>query len=176
MQRLLIVIDMQNDFIDGSLGTKEAQAIVPAVVEKIREFDGTVLFTRDTHGEDYLQTTEGKKLPVAHCIKGTMGWELQEEIEALRAEKNAAVFDKQTFGSKDLAEYISKNIQNSGSIDSIILCGLCTDICVISNALLLKAYMPEVTIEVDSTCCAGVTVESHKNALEAMAMCQIEIV
>ncbi len=176
MQRLLIVIDMQNDFIDGSLGTKEAQAIVPAVVEKIREFDGTVLFTRDTHGEDYLQTAEGKKLPVAHCIKGTMGWELQEEIDMLRAEKNAAVFDKQTFGSKDLAEYISKNIQNSGSIDSIILCGLCTDICVISNALLLKAYMPEVPIEVDSTCCAGVTVESHKNALEAMAMCQIEIV
>lgn len=174
MQRLLIVIDMQNDFIDGSLGTKEAQAIVPAVVEKIREFDGTVLFTRDTHGEDYLQTAEGKKLPVVHCIKGTKGWELQEEIEALRAEKNAVVFDKQTFGSRELAEYISESIQ-SGGVDSIVLCGLCTDICVISNALLLKAFMPEVPIVVDSARCAGVTVESHENALKAMSMCQIEI-
>lgn len=175
MRRLLIVIDMQNDFIDGSLGTKEAQAIVPAVVEKIREFDGTVLFTRDTHGEDYLQTAEGKKLPVVHCIKGTKGWELQEEIEALREQKNAVVFDKGTFGSKDLAEYISESIKSSGSIDSIVLCGLCTDICVISNALLLKAYMPEVPIVVDSARCAGVTVESHENALKAMSMCQIEI-
>ncbi len=175
MRRLLIVIDMQNDFIDGSLGTKEAQAIVPAVVKKIREFDGTVLFTRDTHGENYLQTAEGKKLPVKHCIKGTKGWELQEEIEALRVEKDAAVFDKGTFGSKDLAEYISESVQSTGSIDSIVLCGLCTDICVISNALLLKAYMPEVPIAVDSACCAGVTVESHENALKAMAMCQIEI-
>lgn len=174
MQRLLIVIDMQNDFIDGSLGTKEAQAIVPAVVEKIREFDGTVLFTRDTHGEDYLQTAEGKKLPVVHCIKGTKGWELQEEIEALRAEKNAVVFDKQTFGSRELAEYISESIQ-SGGVDSIVLCGLCTDICVISNALLLKAFMPEVSIVVDSARCAGVSVESHENALKAMSMCQIEI-
>lgn len=174
MQRLLIVIDMQNDFIDGSLGTKEAQAIVPAVVEKIREFDGTVLFTRDTHGEDYLQTAEGKKLPVVHCIKGTKGWELQEEIEALRAEKNAVVFDKQTFGSRELAEYISESIQ-SGGVDSIVLCGLCTDICVISNALLLKAFMPEVPIVVDSARCAGVSVESHENALKAMSMCQIEI-
>ncbi len=175
MRRLLVVIDMQNDFIDGSLGTNEAQAIVPAVVKKIREFDGTVLFTRDTHGENYLQTAEGKKLPVEHCIKGTKGWELQEEIEALRVEKDAAVFDKGTFGSKDLAEYISESVQSTGSIDSIVLCGLCTDICVISNALLLKAYMPEVPIAVDSACCAGVTVESHENALKAMAMCQIEI-
>lgn len=175
MRRLLVVIDMQNDFIDGSLGTKEAQAIVPSVVERIREFDGTVLFTRDTHGENYLQTAEGKKLPVEHCIKGTKGWELQEEIEALRVEKDAAVFDKGTFGSKDLAEYISESVQSAGSIDSIVLCGLCTDICVISNALLLKAYMPEVPIAVDSACCAGVTVESHENALKAMAMCQIEI-
>lgn len=176
MQRLLIVVDMQNDFIDGSLGTKEAQAIVPAVVERIKSFDGPVLFTRDTHTEKYLETAEGKKLPVEHCIRGTKGWELQSEIEALRQEMNAVTFDKYTFGSKDLAAYVSENVAAYGGISSIVLCGLCTDICVISNAMLLKAYLPEVPIVIDSECCAGVTVESHENALKAMAMCQMEIV
>lgn len=176
MQRLLIVVDMQNDFIDGSLGTKEAEAIVPGVIERIKTFDGPVLFTRDTHTESYLQTAEGKKLPVKHCIKGTKGWELQEEIEALRREQNAPVFDKITFGSKKLASYISENMAAFGGISAIVLCGLCTDICVISNALLLKAYLPEVPIIVDSECCAGVTPKSHENALRAMEMCQIEVV
>lgn len=176
MQRLLVVIDMQNDFIDGSLGTKEAQAIVPHVAERIKNFEGPVLFTRDTHTKEYLQTAEGKKLPIEHCIRGMHGWELREEIDALRREKSAPVFDKITFGSKELAAYISESMASLGGIGAIVLCGLCTDICVISNALLLKAYLPEIPIIVDSKCCAGVTVESHKNALEAMAMCQIEIV
>lgn len=176
MQRLLVVIDMQNDFIDGSLGTKEAQMIVPAVIERIKTFDGPVLFTRDTHTENYLQTAEGKKLPVEHCIKGTCGWELQSEIEALRKEKAIATFDKYTFGSKELAAYVSENIANFGGVSAIVLCGLCTDICVISNAMLLKAYLPEIPIVIDSECCAGVTVESHENALKAMEMCQIEVV
>jgi len=176
MQRLLIVVDMQNDFIDGSLGTKEAQAIVPAVIERIKSFEGPVLFTRDTHTEKYLETAEGKKLPVEHCIKGTKGWEIQEDIEVLRRQLGAVTFDKYTFGSKDLAAYVSENVANYGGISAIVLCGLCTDICVISNAMLLKAYLPEVPVVIDSECCAGVTVESHENALKAMAMCQMEIV
>ena len=176
MKRLLIVVDMQNDFIDGSLGTKEAQAIVPGVIERIKTFDGLVLYTRDTHTENYLKTAEGKKLPVEHCIKGTTGWEIQTDIDALRKATDAPVFDKITFGSKELAEYISSNLKKFGGISSIVLCGLCTDICVISNALLLKAYLPEIPIVVDSSICAGVTPESHENALKAMGMCQIEIV
>lgn len=176
MKRLLVVVDMQNDFIDGSLGTKEAQAIVPGVIERIKTFDGIVLYTRDTHTDSYLQTAEGKKLPVEHCIKGTKGWELHPDIDALRKDADAPVFDKITFGSKGLAEYISSNMAEFGGISSIVLCGLCTDICVISNALLLKAYMPEIPIVVDSTICAGVTPESHENALNAMSMCQIDIV
>ena len=176
MQRILVVIDMQNDFIDGSLGTKEAQAIVPGVVERIRSFDGKVFFTRDTHTENYLQTAEGKKLPVEHCIKGTTGWELRDEIGTLQKELGAEVFDKITFGSKELAAYISSHMASFGGISAIVLCGLCKDICVISNALLLKAYLPEVPIVVDSSICAGVTPESHHNALEAMKMCQIEVV
>lgn len=176
MQRLLVVIDMQNDFIDGSLGTKEAEAIVPGVIERIKTFDGPVIFTRDTHTKEYLQTAEGKKLPVEHCIKGTKGWELQEEIDALRQSLSAKVFDKITFGSKELAAYISENMASFGGISAIVLCGLCTDICVISNALLLKAYLPEIPIVVDGSICAGVTPESHENALKAMAMCQIEVV
>mgnify|MGYP003293052880 CR=1 FL=1 len=175
MKRLLIVVDMQNDFIDGSLGTKEAQAIVTGVIERIKTFDGLVLYTRDTHTENYLKTAEGKKLPVEHCIKGTTGWEIQTDIDALRKATDAPVFDKITFGSKELAEYISSNLKNFGGISSIVLCGLCTDICVISNALLAKAFLPEVRLIVDASCCAGVTPASHKNALEAMKMCQIEI-
>ncbi|MGN0432753.1 MAG: cysteine hydrolase family protein [Lachnospiraceae bacterium] len=176
MQRLLVVVDMQNDFIDGSLGTKEAQAIVPGVIERIKTFEGTVLFTRDTHTKNYLQTAEGKKLPIEHCIKGTKGWELQADIDSLQKELKAPVFDKITFGSKGLAEYISDNIVEFGGISSIVICGLCTDICVISNALLLKAYLPEIPIVIDSSICAGVTSQSHDNALKAMEMCQIEVV
>lgn len=176
MKDLLIVIDMQNDFINGSLGTKEAEAIVPKVLNKVNAFHGIVIFTRDTHTSQYLQTAEGRKLPIEHCIKGTKGWEIHPQLEEAREKLGADVFDKITFGSKELAIYLADNLKKLGGISSITLCGLCTDICVISNALLIKAFLPEIPIIVDSACCAGVSPESHLNALEAMKMCQIEII
>ncbi|MBU9739490.1 cysteine hydrolase family protein [Diplocloster agilis] len=169
MKKLLAVIDMQKDFIDGALGTPEAQAIVPGVLEKIRQYHKAgddIVFTMDTHTPDYRNTQEGRKLPVPHCIKGSVGFELSEELLPYAS----VVFEKPTFGSVTLAEYAA-----GGEYEQIELIGLCTDICVISNALLLKAYLPESRITVDSKCCAGVTPESHQNALEAMKMCQIEI-
>lgn len=169
---VLVVVDMQKDFIDGALGTKEAQAIVPRVVEKIENFDGRVIATRDTHGENYLQTAEGKKLPVVHCIQGTDGWQLHPDVAALISRRP---IDKPTFGSTELAKLLAK-CHFDHTVDSITLVGLCTDICVISNALLLKAFLPEVPIIVDASCCAGVTPESHENALRAMEMCQIAVV
>lgn len=169
---VLVVVDMQNDFIDGALGTKEAVAIVPRVVEKIKSFDGVVLATRDTHGKDYLSTQEGKNLPVEHCIKGSEGWKIREEIEALLKEEP---IDKPTFGSTALGEKLVRINQNE-KIDAITLIGLCTDICVISNAMIAKAFLPEVPVLVDASCCAGVSVESHTQALEAMKMCQIQII
>lgn len=172
--KVLIVVDMQNDFIDGALGTPEAVAIVPAVTEKIRTFDGRVIFTRDTHTEDYLSTQEGRKLPVVHCVRGTPGWSLADAIEAARDEKTMHIFDKPTFGSTALAEALQA-LNTLDPIESVELCGLCTDICVISNAMLLKAALPETPIRVDAACCAGVTPESHRNALKAMQMCHIEI-
>ena len=173
MKKLLLVIDMQNDFIDGSLGTKEAQKILPAVIEKVREFDGDVIFTRDTHFENYMETQEGRRLPVPHCIKGTAGWELAPELERLRAERNAPVFDKPTFGCKELPVYLADHYPEG--LESAELIGVCTDICVISNALLLKAFFPELPVSVTASLCAGVTPESHENALKAMKMCQIEV-
>ena len=170
----LIVVDMQNDFIDGALGTREAVGIVPAVAEKIRSFPGRVIFTRDTHPEDYLETQEGHNLPVTHCVAGTPGWALSPQMEAVRDEASMPVFDKPTFGSVALAEHL-RAAHEKEPIDSIELCGLCTDICVISNALMIKAFLPEVPVCVDAGLCAGVTPESHKNALEAMKMCQITI-
>lgn len=173
MRRLLVVVDMQNDFIDGSLGTPEAQAIVGKVAEKIREYRPCDIFaTRDTHGRDYLSTQEGKNLPVEHCIEGTHGWEIRDELAELLT--GACIVDKPTFGSTELAGRLS-GIAEKESI-SIELVGLCTDICVVSNALLLKAAMPEVPISVDSSCCAGVTPEKHKAALATMASCQIKII
>ena len=168
---ILVVVDMQNDFIDGSLGTEEAQKIVSKVAEKIRTFDGTVLATRDTHEEDYLETAEGRKLPVRHCIRGTDGWQIKKEIAELLTE---APIDKVTFGSRELVKKLEK-LHAETPIESITLVGLCTDICVISNAMLCKAFLPEVPVQVDAACCAGVTVESHVQALEAMKMCQIDI-
>ena len=173
MKKLLLVIDMQNDFIDGSLGTKEAQKILPAVIEKVREFDGDVIFTRDTHFENYMETQEGRRLPVPHCIKGTAGWELAPELERLRAKRNAPVFDKLTFGCKELPVYLAESYPEG--LESAELIGVCTDICVISNALLLKAFFPELPVSVTASLCAGVTPESHENALKAMKMCQIEV-
>jgi len=172
MQNILLVIDMQNDFIDGALGTPEAVDIVPKVREKIRNFDGTVLFTRDTHGENYMETQEGKNLPVPHCIRGTEGWQIRPELEELRVTEP---IDKGTFGSDELGK-ILRDLNDEDPIGIITVIGLCTDICVISNALLAKAFLPEVPIEVDASCCAGVTPESHENALKAMASCQIRIV
>ena len=170
---ILVVVDMQNDFIDGALGTPEAVAIVPKVMVKMMNFDGLVLATRDTHGEDYLETQEGKKLPVEHCIKGTHGWEIKDEIQQLLISQPV---DKPTFGSEALGKVLKDLNNDVEPIDSITLVGLCTDICVISNAMLLKAFLPEVPIMVDASCCAGVTPESHERALEAMKACQIEII
>lgn len=168
--KVLVVIDMQNDFIDGALGTKEAVAIVDGVegeIERFRKNGEPVVFTRDTHGENYLDTNEGKNLPVEHCIKGTKGWEICEKLDV----KDSVVFDKPTFGSVELARYLCE-MQDLGEVEIV---GLCTDICVISNALLIKAFLPEVTVTVKSGLCAGVTPESHLRALESMKMCQIQI-
>lgn len=170
-KRVLAVIDMQNDFIDGALGTKEAEAIVGKVAAQIRDFDGEVVYTRDTHYENYLSTQEGIKLPVKHCIHETEGWRIREELRKLQGD-DTKIFDKTTFGSVELAQYLKK----MEDLQSVTLVGLCTDICVISNALVIKAFLPEVTIQVNADCCAGVTPKSHRNALEAMKMCQVEIV
>lgn len=167
--RYLIVVDMQNDFTTGSLGSPHAAAIIPNVVDKAKSFDGRIIFTRDTHGEDYMATQEGKKLPVMHCIKDTDGWQICDELKPYVHQ----VVDKVTFGSVDLPHILSKSGE---TIEEIELCGLCTDICVISNAMILKAAFPEVKITVDANCCAGVTMESHKTALDAMKMVQIEVV
>ena len=172
MRKILLVIDMQNDFIDGALGTPEAESIVDKVRAKIESFDGEVIFTRDTHKENYMETQEGKNLPVAHCIENTYGWEIRKELDDLR--KTPAI-DKPTFGSRELASLLEK-MNGEGPIDEIALVGLCTDICVISNALTIKAFLPEVKISVDSSCCAGVTPESHERALGAMRMCQIDVI
>ena len=166
---ILIVVDMQNDFIDGALGTKEAVGIVKNCEDKIKNFKGEVIFTRDTHFENYMNTQEGDKLPVPHCIKGTYGHEI---CDTLKPYVKKEPIDKITFGSKELPEILGK----TENISSITLIGLCTDICVISNAMVLKAHFPEVKILVDSKCCAGVTPQSHENALNAMKMCQIEVI
>lgn len=172
MKNLLIVIDMQKDFIDGALGTSEAVGIVSNVVNKIKEYPAeNVYATRDTHAPNYMETQEGRNLPVVHCVEGTPGWQLHPEIQALIKEDH--IVDKPTFGSTVLADLIA-NIADEEEI-SLELVGLCTDICVVSNALVLKAKMPEVPIKVDPTCCAGVTPEKHEAALETMRSCQIEV-
>ena len=167
--KYLIVVDMQNDFITGSLGSKHAEKIVPDVVKKVKNFAGKVIFTRDTHFVDYMQTQEGKKLPVQHCIKDTDGWQICDELKDYAND----VVDKITFGSIDLPGMLK---DYGDEIDEIELCGLCTDICVISNAIILKANFPETKIIIDGKCCAGVSAESHKTALEAMKAVQIEII
>ena len=172
--KYLLVIDMQNDFISEALGTPEAPDVVPAVCDLIRGFDGEVIYTRDTHGEDYLNTQEGRKLPVSHCIRGTEGWQICREVTACM-KPDAEVIDKVTFGFSDLPQIILE--KNGGKEpQEVHFAGLCTDICVISNAMICKAAFPEAAIIVHSGCCAGVTPESHQTALDAMAACQIEIV
>ena len=172
MKKLLLVIDMQNDFIDGALGTPEAEAIVDKVVEKMKSYPtANIIATRDTHTPDYLHTQEGQKLPVEHCIQGTDGWQLHPAIAAALGE--GKIVDKPTFGSIDLMhQLVAENQQEPLALE---LVGLCTDICVVSNALLLKAAMPEVEITVDAACCAGVTPESHRAALATMGQCQIVV-
>ena len=170
MKKALVVIDMQNDFIDGSLGTPEAQAIVLSVSERVKAAvqDGEkLIFTQDTHPKNYLQTAEGKKLPVEHCIKPSHGWALTSSL--IPYAKDAVVLEKPTFGATGLPQHVA-------GFDEITVIGLCTDICVISNAMLLKAFLPEAKICVDSKCCAGVTPESHLRALDAMKMCQIDVI
>lgn len=164
--KTLIVIDMQNDFISGTLGTPEAQAIVPNVKKKIEEYEARgdeIIFTRDTHQNNYLETNEGKHLPVEHCVEGTYGWQIAEGLEV----PNCSYIDKPTFGWSHWANH---------DFEEIEIAGLCSDICVISNALILKATFPEINIIVDASCCAGVTPESHKAALTTMKMCQINVI
>lgn len=173
--RFLIVVDMQNDFIDGALGSKEAQAIVPAVAERIAEAKragATVIATLDTHTPDYLNTSEGKKLPVPHCIKGTEGWKIHPEI--MKALGDAVLVEKPTFGSVRLPQLVAGLAHDAAGM-SVELLGVCTDICVVSNALLLKANFPEAKFSVNRACCAGVTPAKHEAALETMSSCQIDV-
>ena len=178
--KVLVVVDMQKDFVDGALGTPEAQAIVPKVAAKVKEYaemeDGLVIYTRDTHFADYADTREGRYLPVPHCIFETEGWEIVPEV--LNDQAAVVILNKETFGYSAIAEEIGYivNGELDQEIDSIEVCGLCTDICVVSNALILKASFPEIPFVVDSACCAGVTPEKHEAALEVMRSCQIDVI
>lgn len=174
MKKILVVVDMQNDFVDGSLGTKEAVSIVDNVVEKIAYFDGKIFATLDTHHHDYMETSEGKKLPVSHCIRMTNGWLLNEKVMEALSDKDYKTIEKKTFGSTRLVNDIRR--VKSGDDIEIELVELCTDVCVVSNAILLKSNFPEIKITVDASCCAGVTPESHKAALMTMKMCQIDVI
>ena len=174
MKDILIVVDMQKDFVDGALGTPEAQQIAPRVADKLRGFEGHIFVTYDTHFADYMSTAEGKCLPVPHCIKGTPGWELDARVAGALEGKPYTAVEKRTFGSVDLPGLVAEAA--GGKAFSLELVGLCTDICVVSNALLLKASFPEAPIRVDSSCCAGVTPATHDAALTTMKMCQIAVV
>ena len=169
--KCLVVIDVQNDFVTGSLGTAEAVEMLPRLLEKMGSFEGAILMTQDTHGADYLSTQEGRMLPVEHCIEGTEGWRFPAEVEALRESRGARVYEKPTFGSTRLVSEL-KRLYDGAELESVELVGLCTDICVISNALMIKAAMPELPVYVDPACCAGVTPEKHEAALEVMSSCQ----
>ncbi len=169
---ILIVVDMQNDFVDGVLGTKDAVKILPRVREKIQAFRGKILYTKDTHGADYLNTQEGRNLPVEHCIKGTKGWRIHPSLEKLSDGED--VIEKPTFGSVELGMRLQR-LQETEEISAVTLIGVCTDICVISNAMIVKAFLPEVPVYVDASCCAGVTPQSHEDALQAMEVCQIKV-
>lgn len=177
MGKFLIVVDMQNDFVDGALGTDEAKSIVPAVVRAIEGFGfgGKIYATLDTHKANYLSTLEGKVLPVPHCIKYTSGWALNDQVADALNKVGFRAIEKRTFGSDMLAKFIEDDEYEVGKATEIYIIGLCTDICVISNALILKAHFPETDIIVDSKCCAGVTPEKHEAALEVMRSCQIRV-
>ena len=172
--KALVVVDMQNDFVSGSLGSAQAQAVLARMEAKLAAFEGLLFATRDTHGTDYLQTQEGRLLPVVHCVKGTPGWELAGRLQALLEARGAEIFDKPAFGSLDLARRLAE-LAGQGKLDEVELAGLCTDICVVSNALLIKAHFPEADVQISAACCAGVTPAKHQAALETMASCQIDI-
>jgi nicotinamidase-related amidase len=172
MREILIVVDMQNDFVSGALGTKEAQAILPRVEEKVKTFPGKLVFTRDTHTPEYLTTQEGTMLPVAHCIRDTQGWHLAGELKTLAQGQD--IIDKPSFGSLALADHI-KALHQEEPISKITLIGLCTDICVLSNALILKAALPEIPVHVDAACCAGASPKGHETALQALIPCQVVV-
>ena len=174
MKKILVVVDMQKDFVDGALGTAEAVQIVGNVVKKINSFDGEIIVTYDTHFENYLNTSEGEKLPVEHCIKGTEGWNLDSDVQSALENRKYRTVEKLTFGSVELPAIVGEITK--GEEFAVELIGLCTDICVVSNALILKASYPEVSITVDSSCCAGVTPETHNSALTTMKMCQINVI
>lgn len=172
MKKALIVIDMQNDFITGALANMEGQKIVDGIAGLIKEFDGDIIATRDTHFDNYLDTQEGKRLPVPHCIQGTDGWQIVPQIRTALDKKGHTIYmDKRTFGSIELGEFIGGRFY-----DEVTLVGVCTDICVISNAMVIKANAPETRVIVRKDLCAGVTPESHETALAAMAACQIDII
>lgn len=175
--KCLIVIDMQNDFITGALGTKAAQRILPKIVEKVKNYDGYVYFTQDTHfAESYFETEEGKNLPILHCVKGTDGWKLPQNLYDVITRKYFDYVEKSSFGSEVLGLKLREiHFMEAYGIDEIELVGVCTNICVISNALLLKAYFPNIPIKVDASCCAGTSPDSHNNALKVMKDCQIEV-
>lgn len=173
MEKILIVVDIQNDFVDGALGTTEAKGIIGNAVEKIENFEGKIFVTFDTHFDNYMETLEGKNLPVPHCIKGTKGWELNTEIQNALEGKDYISVEKVTFGSRELPQIIKENADEKFEA---CLIGLCTDICVVSNALLLKANFPENKVSVDASCCAGVSIETHEAALKTMECCQIEVI
>lgn len=175
MKKVLVVVDMQNDFVDGALAATNATDILTAVAGRIETFDGDIRVTMDTHGEDYMSTQEGAKLPVVHCVKGTEGWKLNKSVEEALANKKYKVYEKPTFGSTALAQDL-KELNDLEGIEEIEFVGICTGICVISNAIMIKAFMPEVPIKVMGDCCACVTEETHKTALEAMKLCQIDII
>lgn len=174
MKKILVAVDIQNDFVNGTLGTKEALSIIDNAAQKIKNFDGDIFVTYDTHFDNYMETLEGKKLPVPHCIKHTDGWQLNPKIAAALKDKNYKAVEKFTFGSAELPNLIKETIGKD--LAEITLIGLCTDICVVSNALLLKANLPECEIFVDAACCAGVTPDTHNAALDTMRCCQINII
>ena len=174
MKRFLVVVDMQKDFVDGALGSVDAVAIVPGVVEKIKSFDGEIFITLDTHFDNYPETAEGRKLPVPHCIKGTEGWQLDKNVTCALSDREYTAVEKPTFGSLELPRLIEASAD--GDDFSIEIIGLCTDICVVSNALVLKANFPEMPISVEADCCAGVTPQAHEAALATMRSCQIDVI
>lgn len=171
MKKLLVVVDVQNDFVCGALATREAAATVPKTVDYIRNFDGDVVYTMDTHGSDYFDTAEAKRIPIAHCRKNTLGWEIQEDVERVGREKTVAIIEKDHFASLELVKFIEDR-----GYDTVELLGLCTDLCVISNAFCIRTHLPDISVAVVKSCCAGVSPESHEAALNAMSMCMIDLV